>query len=225
MRKNMTDEELLEKLGQACIEVENTPMIESNDLKNRYLNEIAKNKKVNPPKHKLFFTLISSALTMIILITCLFIFLPNESMRYSDIDENVDAISITNEDFIDSVPEKYKFLIEINSENINCLTLYKSQAKTLACKIDYSDESYLFVTFSKNFIFSYNEKFNNETTKLTKYNGYDVYETNIEVNSGRKTKIDYYLWIHTQNNDYYLNIKNSTTEKQDSFKEKIFENI
>lgn len=224
MKKKITENEILDKLGKACLEMENAPKFEDDSFKNKYISEISKN-NARFFNRKLIFSLINSALALILIITSLVLFIPRDTKRYTDNDDEITKLTVTIDEFIESVPENFSYLIEINTDQINRLYVYKMQNNTMACLINYDDESYMFVTFTKNFLYSEQNLFNGENTNNTNTDKYNMYETFNEVKVGRKTYIDYYLWIETNTYDYYINIKKSTTDKQNLFKEKIFENI
>lgn len=224
MKKKITNDEILDKLGKACLEMENTPSFDDDSFKNKYINEISKsNKRVF--NKKFVFAFVNSALALILIITSLILFIPRDTRRYTDNDDEITKTTVNTDEFVEFVPENATYLIEINSDEINRMYLYTIKDDVMACLINYNDESYMFVSFTKNFLYSKRDLFNSENANKTNAENYDMYETSYEIKVGRKTNIDYYLWIETSTFDYYVNIKKSTTEKQNLFKEKIFENI
>lgn len=226
MKKKITDEQFLEKLSEACLDIEKTPKIEQSDkFKIKFLNEISKNKVKTSLRRKLVFSCVTSALALILILTSFFLILPKEYKRYSDKDNDVIIQEVSATEFKDYVKEEQKYLVDINTDNIMNCSLYEINSQILAIKISYIDESYLFVTFNKDFIYSDKDNFNLNDTTITENEKYKMYETSFFTQIGRKTIIDYYLWIETPTYDYYINIKNSNEIKKNMFVEKILEKI
>ena len=202
MKKKITDEQFLEKLSEACLDIEKTPKIEQSDkFKIKFLNEISKINNKKPVRIKMVFACISSALALLFILTSLFLFLPKENKRYSDKDENIFVNEVTIDEYKNAVDENQMYLVDINSENIAKCYTYEYENEILAIKITYIDESYMFVTFNKNFIYSDKGIFNLNDTIITENEKYKMYETSFFTQIGRKTIIDYYLWIETSTYD------------------------
>ena len=226
MKKKISDEEFLDKLCKASIEMEANKLenIEDDKFKKEFVNEVSKIKNNTVLNKKFWFVVATSML--IIFIFSFVLVISNNSSRYSYNNENAIKTTISIEELNSTMPQKLSYISEIDTENIETITLYQSNNnENLATKIIYLNKSYLLIILSNNFIYTDNEKFNNENTQIEIYETYSIYQTIYATQNGRKTIKDYYIYIKSNEYQYYLYQKNSNQDEVNSVIEKIIQNF
>ena len=226
MNKKLSDEALLEKICNACTDIENTPEIDDEEFFKQYINETKSIMSQKAKSHKILFsTIIPSFLSLIIIISC-FIFIPkNDNRRYSDFNDNV-VVSVVEETNLQSVlPNDLQYVSTLFDAEIDVIKLYSESKLNVAIHLRYKNLNQLFISLVRNFDYSDHESYVNSNSVVEHEDEYTVYTNIITTKEGRNILTNYYILIDTEKYDFYLYFYSSNDAEIAEIKQEIINNL